>query len=119
MFHSGIRGAASVSRIVGLEIMTDENLIRCLDAIADEDGFVAFIAALAADRDDEVRKEKQRSSPPYGPGANGWENGSIEAYLGAAAAFAQDWKRNPEGLPKSDNPWRRCARIIYAGKHYE
>jgi len=99
--------------------MSDEDLIRRLEAITDEDGFVAFIAALAADRDDEVRKNIQNPSSPYGPGANGWENGSIEAFLEAAAAFAQAWKRNPEGLPKSDNPWKRCARIIYAGKHYE
>lgn len=98
--------------------MPDE-LTKRLEAVTDEESFVAFIAALADDRADEVKKEKLSRSSPYGPGANGWANGSIETFLEAAAAFAQDWKRNPAGLPKSDNPWKRCARIIYAGKYYE
>ena len=90
-----------------------------LDSVRNEETFTAFIHALAADKADENRKEKFKASSPYGPGTNGWENGSIEAFLDAAAAFSTDWKDHPEGLPKTDNPWKRCARIIYAGKYYE
>lgn len=89
-----------------------------LDAVKDEDSFVAFLSALATDRADEVVKEEGIFSSPYGPGANGWDNGTIEAYLGAAAAWAEDWKRSPRYLPPA-NPWKRCAEILLAGKRYE
>jgi hypothetical protein len=89
-----------------------------LDAVCDEDSFVAFVAALAADRADEVKKEKMKPSSPYGPGANGWENGSIEAFLESASAWAEDMKQSPQyAAPK--NPWKRCAEILFAGKSYE
>ena len=90
-----------------------------LDAVCDEETFLAFVAALAADREDEVAKEKARSSSLYGPGANGWENGTIEAFLDAAGAWATASKNGLEGYTKPDNPWKRCADILYAGKCYE
>jgi hypothetical protein len=89
-----------------------------LDAVHDEETIVAFVSALAADRADEVRKEQERPSPSYGPGANGWENCTIEAYLESAAAWAEDWKKSPQYRPPT-NPWKRCAEILYAGKGYE
>ena len=95
-----------------------DNLQSKLDAVHDEDSFVAFVAALSADRADEVQKEKKKPSSPYGPGANGWKNGSIEAFLAAASAWAEDWKQPPQYRPPA-NPWKRCAEILYAGKHYE
>jgi hypothetical protein len=56
------------------------------------------------------------------PGANGWQHWSIENFLEAAAAWAEDSK---DGMPlqpgwqKAENPWKRCAEILYMGKHYE
>ena len=90
-----------------------------LDAVCDEETFIAFVAALAADRGDEVAKEKVSPSSPYGPGANGWENGTIEGFLDGAAAWAAASKNGLEFYRKSDNPWKRCADIIYMGKIYE
>jgi len=90
-----------------------------LDAVDDEETFIAFVAALGADREDEVAKEKASPSSPYGPGANGWENGTIEGFLDAAAAWATASKNGLEFYRKSDNPWKRCADIIYMGKIYE
>lgn len=84
-----------------------------LEAVHDEASFVAFLDALAADRKDEVRKEKANPSSPSGPGANGWENGTIEAFLEAAVAWAGSYPI------RSANPWRRCAEILYMGKTYE
>lgn len=97
----------------------NEDLQSKLDMVCDEDTFISFLTALAADRADEVRKEKMTPSSPYSAGTNGWENGSIESFLESAAAFGIAWKKNPTGLPATDNPWKRCARIIYAGKYYE
>lgn len=89
-----------------------------LDAVMDEGSFVAFVAALAADRADEVKNEKEAPSSPYGPGANGWENGSIESFLESAAAWATDWEDSPQ-YQSPTNPWKRCAEILFAGKSYE
>jgi len=44
--------------------------------------------------------------------ANGWENGTIEAFLDAAAAWATASKNGLEFYRKPDNPWKRCADII-------
>src|SRR4051794_3318334 len=90
-----------------------------LDAVCDEGTFVDFAAALAADRRHEVAKAKASPASPCGPGANGWENGTIETFLDAAAAWASASKNGLEGYTKSDNPWKRCADILHAGKCYE
>src|SRR6266550_1996321 len=95
------------------------NLQSKLDAVCDEETLVAFVTALAADRDDEIAKEKASPSSPYGPGANGWENGTIEAFLDAAAAWATASKDGLYGYQKPENPWKRCADIIHMGKIYE
>jgi hypothetical protein len=92
-----------------------------LEHVIDEYTFIEFLSALAADRADEVEKERESPSSPYGPGQNGWENGSIEDYLYAAAAWAT---ASINGLPllpkpKEMNPWRRCADILAAAKVYE
>lgn len=97
--------------------MADE-LQEQLNSVCDEQSFVAFVAALAADCADEAKKEKVNASPQYGPGANGWENGSIETFLESAAAWATASKKSPPNGPPG-NPWKRCAEILLAGKTYE
>jgi hypothetical protein len=90
-----------------------------LDAVCDEQTLIAFVAALAADREDEVAKEKVSPSSPCGPGVNGWENGTIEAFLDAAATWATASRNGLQFYRNPDNPWKRCADIIYMGKIYE
>lgn len=99
--------------------MSSEELLRRRDAVSDEASFVEFLSALAADREEEIEKEKQRPSSPYGPGANGWENGTIEAFLRAASAWAESSRNGLPLMAKAQNPWKRCADILYAGKIYE
>lgn len=99
-------------------------LDKLLETVSDEDSFLIFLDALAKDRADEDKKEKINPSNPYSPGANSWQHWSIEGFLDAAAAWGESSK---DGLPfdefpkweKSTNPWKRCAQIIYMGKHYE
>ncbi len=95
------------------------DLDSALDAVVDEDSFVRFLSALAADRADEVRKEKAAPSSPYGPGANGWENGSIEQFLDAASSWAESSRNGLPRYNRPDNPWKRCADILFMGKIYE
>ena len=93
-----------------------DNLQALFEAVCDEISFISFLEALSADRADEVRKEQARPSSPYSPGANGWENTTIEDYLASAAAWAIDWKKKH---PFPTNPWKCCAQILLAGKSYE
>jgi len=54
------------------------------DIVTDEESFLTLLQALARDRADEVGNGAIRPSPPTSAGANGWENGMIEAYLDRA-----------------------------------
>ena len=89
------------------------------DRVTDEESFIDFLHALADDRADEVEKEKASPPDPWGPGANGWQNRTIEAFLGAAAAWGAESADGLRFYTKPDNPWTRCANILLMGKLYE
>lgn len=89
-----------------------------LSTVVDEATFLEFLAVLAMDRHDEVTKESTSPSPPWGRGANGWEHGTIEHYLDAAASWGAEGI-GIVGDHSATNPWQRCAEILYAGKFYE
>lgn len=93
-------------------------LEELLDGVCDRETFLGFVEALIRDRSDEVDKEQQRPSPPFGPGANGWENGTIEDFLSAAAAWADVSRDRPEGFPQEAS-WKAFAEFLYCGKIYE
>ncbi|TQV82234.1 DUF7660 family protein [Denitrobaculum tricleocarpae] len=96
--------------------MSDLNDIEA--AVNDEASFINFLNALAADWEEDQRKESLRPSSPYDAGANGWENVSAGDFLEAASA----WARSTGGRAENDadkNPWRRAAEILHAGKFYE
>ncbi|MGA3081688.1 MAG: hypothetical protein ABSD44_09945 [Terracidiphilus sp.] len=94
-------------------------LISTLKAVVDSKSFLEFVRALIADREDEIQKEKICPSSPYGPGANGWENGSIEAFLDAAVSWAEATNFGERRKDLADNPWRQFAEFLYLGKIYE
>jgi hypothetical protein len=96
-----------------------ESLNDLLERVNSEGSLLAFIAALVKDRRDAVVAEKSSPSSPYGPDAGGWENSSIEAFLEAAAAWAESTNFGlTQGL-RPDNPWKRFAVFLYLGKIYE
>ncbi len=99
--------------------MPSNNLQQLEDAVHDEETFLAFLHALSRDRLDEETREKESPSNPYGPGHNGWENGTIGGYLEAASAWAESSKNGLPLMPKEGNPWKRMAQILHAGKMYE
>ena len=89
------------------------------DAVDDEQSFLGFLAALAADWHEERDIEAVKPSSPYGPGALGWENGTVGAVLEAAVSWGE---ASIAGLPLYEEPansWRRAAHILLAGKFYE
>lgn len=88
-------------------------------AVHDRDSFLAFVLALAADRRASVAAERASPSSPYGPDAGGWENVSIERFLEAAVAWAEDTGMGvSQGLPPEPS-WRAFAVFLNCGKGYE
>ena len=92
--------------------------VDALEKVTDYQTFLAFVRALAADWEDEVAKEKLNPSSPWGPGANGWENGTIGQYLDAALACAEGHAALKGTLDKEPS-WRAFAEFLYCGKIYE
>jgi hypothetical protein len=73
---------------------------------------------MALDRQDEQQKELASPSSPSSAGANGWENGSIEAFLEAAAAWAEATSQTTKLGVEASDAWR-AAMIVVAGAFYE
>ena len=99
--------------------MASDDLITKRDAVCDEESFVAFVSALMTDRADAVAKERAERSSPCGSDASDWANTTIEAFLEAACAWADASKNGLQFYEKPQNPWKRCADILYCGKIYE
>lgn len=95
------------------------DLYKLADLVENEADFIKFIEALMSDKIEEEEKEALSPSCPYSSGANGWENGSIAAFLQAAAEWGQASMNGLQYYDKPSNPWRRAAHILHAGKFYE
>ncbi|MEO6677997.1 MAG: hypothetical protein ABIO21_11530 [Pseudomonas sp.] len=95
------------------------DLNELLGRVNDEQSFIGFIEALGSDFASERVLEETTPSSPYGPGALGWENGSIDTFLDAAAAWATASTRCSAPSAPVSNVWQRCASILLAGKFYE
>ncbi len=100
-----------------MEYSTELHIL--LEQVCDEETFLIFLKALMNDRIDEIEKEKISPSSPYEAGANGWQNNTIDGFLEAAIAWAEDSKDGLKYYEKESNPWKRCADILYMGKVYE
>jgi hypothetical protein len=107
----------SVRHLLGLESM-GEQLIEKLEAVVDRESFLMFVKALIADRADQIKEENENPGSPWGAGANGWENGTIEGYLAAAVAWAENSQGQPLGMPREPS-WKAFATFLYCGKIYE
>ena len=95
------------------------DLHAVLDLVRDEATFLAFVHSLRLDRLDEEEWERTSPSSPHGPSANGWQNRTIEAFLGAASEWAESTNVGlTQGLDPA-NPWKRFAVFLYCGKIYE
>ena len=90
------------------------DLDELLEKVNSKSSFLEFVKALKQDKIDEDEKEKINPSSPYGPGANGWENGTVSAYLGALQSFGEDSEHI-----KEQAEWKTFALLLYAGKFYE
>jgi hypothetical protein len=117
-FSCALRACKKIRELYVLLKMTPD-LHTLADQVTDENSLIEFISALARDREDEVAQEELKPSSPYSSGANGWECGNIQDYLGAASAWAEGSKNGLPYYTPPTNPWTRLAHILHMGKIYE
>lgn len=84
--------------------MEEKTLFQIVNEVEDENSFIAFLEILMRNRIDKL---------------NEWQNDTIEDFLSASQSWAKASISGLEFYLKSDNPWKRCAQIIYMGKIYE
>jgi hypothetical protein len=78
--------------------LAEQRLYEILSKVNDEETFCQFLSALSRDWYEEQEIESVSPSGPYAPGALGWENGTIGAFLDAASvAYTAAVKRPTPG----------------------
>lgn len=86
-----------------------------LDRVHDRESFIAFVEALAAERE---RAEAMERADPVRyqlGGALGWQNGIISGFLSAARIYFD----HPDDRTPEEPSWRLFAEFLYFGKIYE
>ncbi len=89
---------------------------QLLDNVVDRDSFIAFVTALAEEREAAEQLERGEPGRYQLGGAHNWQNGSISAFLYASLAY---FDAKPFHTPESIPSWRMIAEILYYGKIYE
>jgi hypothetical protein len=90
-----------------------------LELVTDEESFLAFARALSLDRVAATEAESRSGAPSFSSATGGWENTSIERFLQAAIAWAEDSQFGSSQGLGSENPWKKFAVFLYCGKIYE
>jgi hypothetical protein len=88
-----------------------------LDNVKDKETFIIFVRALAEEREQAQKLEKESPVRYQLGGALDWQNGDIASYLWAALAY---FEPNPNREPVRDEAtWQEFAEFLYMGKIYE
>jgi hypothetical protein len=88
-----------------------------LEAVCDRETFIAFVEALAYERELAQGIERDNPSRYIVDGALGWMNGDIPQFLGAALDYFVD---GPLKEPIPDQPtWKMFAEMLWCGKIIE
>ena len=90
-----------------------------LERVVDERSLIHFLRVLGHDWHTERQLEADVPLSPYAHAALGWENRSIGEYLEAMIDWAEASEEGLRFYDVPDNPWRRIADILFAGKIYE
>ena len=93
--------------------------MRCeelLDQVHDRDSFIAFVRALAEERDKAEGIERASPQSYLVDGASNWKNADIASFLYAALNYFVD---KPFSKPESEPSWRMFADFLYCGKIIE
>lgn len=102
-----------------MDYSTNTSPSELLELVCDKDSFIRFLIALSKERkmaDELLKAEPQKYRYTS---VIGWENGSIDTYLDAAAAWLEDNWEIFQSEGRSEISWRLMAGVFYAGKIYE
>lgn len=80
------------------------NIIDTINDIESVDELVEFLYSLAND---------------YKSNENEWENGSIDSFIGAVAAYINDSAESEDKIEWNALDLSKIARLFYMGKIYE
>ncbi len=88
-----------------------------LENVTDKASFITFVKALAEER--RQAEKMERENPVYYQlgGALDWQNGDISAFLWAGLECFED-RPSKEVVPEEPS-WRGFAEFLYFGKIYE
>ena len=90
-----------------------------LSAVSDQSSFLAFARALMADRERAAQIERGSSAGTDQREVEAWQNVTIESFLEAAIAWAEDSRFGASQGLEPDNPWKKFAVFLQCGKIYE
>jgi hypothetical protein len=86
------------------------------DEVKDRDTFLAFVRALADEREEAEKLEQAEPQRYTVDGANQWKNSDIASFLYAALNYFDE---KPFHKPEKDPSWRMFADFLYHGKIIE
>lgn len=88
-----------------------------LPDVCDRESFIAFVRALADERERAQEIEREHRDRYVVDGALGWMNGDIPQFLWAALDYFDD---GPLKEPVPDQPsWKMFAEMLWCGKIIE
>jgi len=88
-----------------------------LDKVHSRKTFIAFVEALAAEREDAERLERENPQRAIiVDGAHDWKNADIASFLYASLDYFQE---KPFHKPEREPSWRMFAEFLYFGKVIE
>jgi|ERR1039458_3165084 hypothetical protein len=96
------------------------NFYEMAEKVDSKDSFLRFVQALAEDAAAADAESERTAGGKLNLSPRDWENGSIEAFLGAMSAWAAA-NSGITGKPmvSEQASWRTFAQILHSGKFYE
>lgn len=87
-----------------------------LEKVHDKETFIAFVEALAAEREEAERIEREHPERYVVDGAYDWKNADIASFLYAALEYFQE---KPFHKPDDEPNWKMFAEFLWLGKIVE
>ncbi len=87
-----------------------------LERVTDRDSFIAFVQALADERDEAAGIERDIPQAHMVDGAHNWKNADIAEFLYAALEY---FEPKPFHEPETEPSWRMFAEFLWCGKIIE
>ena len=87
-----------------------------LSKVVDRESFIAFVKALATEREEAAEIERQHPKRYMVDGAHNWKNADIASFLWAALDYFQE---KPFHKPEPQPSWRMFADFLFCGKIIE